>query len=362
MADYVVSTWDEFLQHNTSGDTVKFANPHEVDGEIILEGSGSQSNPYIVSSYEELLFATGASYIWQVKLVNRDKKLYQYRYIAGYVQPNEPIYADIYCRYDDSLSTIDFNQIQPNGYYSALTIYPVLNLNGWTWKNAVFHRSGYFRFTNFVSNAIFKDFFSDNKTTSVGCCISCDAQASNIKMSGTFDTDGVSIFGVRSGSNSAYRGLINSSFDFKLIGKSKLFGDSGNGYTPTLESCNVHFDLTDNREAAVSLENNSEFHNCLFSGNIKAPNCTHSYLTSTNLMRPSSSYNIINIQAEVEEGHNKPYINFTYSNVFSYLNIYVNDGNVDYYIKEGSNIVGVPSATLKNAQALYDLGLPMAVE
>lgn len=348
MADYVVSTWDEFLQHNTSGDTVKFANPHEVNGEIVLSGTGTQADPYIVSTYEEMLFATGATYIWKVKLIDREQKLYRYE--------------DIYCRYDDSLSTIDFNDIQPNGYYSVLNIYPVLNLNGWTWKNAVFHRSGYFGFTNFVSNAIFKDFFSDNKTTSVGCCISCDAQASNIKMSGTFDTDGVSIFGVRSDSNSAYRGLINSSFDFKLIGKSKLFGDSGNGYTPTLESCNVHFDLTDNREAAVSLENNSKFHNCLFSGNIKAPNCTHSYLTSTELMRPSSSYNIINIQAEVEDGHSKPYINFTYINVFSHLNIYVNDGNVDYYIEEGSNIVGVSSATLKNAQALYDLGLPIAVE
>lgn len=72
MADYVVSTWDEFLQYNSDGNTIKFANPHEVDGEIILQGSGSQSNPYIVSTYDEMLFATGASDIWKVKLINRE--------------------------------------------------------------------------------------------------------------------------------------------------------------------------------------------------------------------------------------------------------------------------------------------------
>lgn len=125
MADYVVSTWDEFLQHNTSGDTVKFGNPHEVNGAIVLEGDGSQSNPYVVSTYEEMLFATGATYIWEVKLIDREGKLYRYN--------------DIYCRYDDTLTTIDFNQIQPEGYDENLVINAAVNGNGWTWKNMVFN-------------------------------------------------------------------------------------------------------------------------------------------------------------------------------------------------------------------------------
>lgn len=362
MADYVVSSWDEFLQHNTSGDTVKFANPHEVNGEIVLEGSGSQSNPYIVSTYEEMLFATGASYIWQVKLVNRDRKLYQYRYIVGYAQPDEPIYADVFCIYDDSLSTIDFNDIQPNGYYSVLNISPVLNLNGWAWKNAAFHDRGHFYFYNTVSNAIFEDFFSDNMVTSYGCCISCGSQASNIKMSGTFDTDGKAVFGVRSGSNSAYRGLINSSFDFTLLGKSNMFTDSGSGYSPRMKNCNVHFELIDNREAAISLSNSTECYSCLFGGNIKAPNCTNTYVNTNRLINAGSKYNIFNIKAEVEEGHNRPYLNMTGSYTPTALNIYANDGNVDYYIKEGSNIVGVTESTIKDVQALHDLGLPIGVD
>ena len=133
MADYVVSTWDEFLQYNDSANTVKFANPHEVNGEIVLEGNGTQNNPYIVSTYEEMLFATGATYIWQVKLINREQKIYKYN--------------DIYCRYDDSLSTIDFNDIQPNGYNTSLEIRPIVIGNGWTWKNIVLNENGYIFFT-----------------------------------------------------------------------------------------------------------------------------------------------------------------------------------------------------------------------
>lgn len=347
MADYVVSTWDEFLQHNTSGDTVKFANPHEVNGEIVLSGTGTQADPYIVSTYEEMLFATGATYIWQVKLIDREQKLYRYE--------------DIYCRYDDSLSTIDFNVIQPNGYTSSFDFNPTMNFNGWTLKNAVFHNYGCFYFKSTLSNAIFKDFYSDN-TASTYSCIHCDAQASNIKMSGTFDTQGKALFGVRSAYSSEYRGLINSSFDFKLLGKSYLFIDSGNSYTPKMENCNVHFELIDNREAAVSLDNTIECYNCLFSGNIKAPNCTHSYDSIIRLMYSDSKYNIFNIKAEVEEGHNRPYLNMTSSNTFSNLNIYVNDVDVDYYIYGSSSIVGVPESTLKDAQALYDLGLPIGVD
>ena len=356
---FIVYCWDDFLKVNFNTYNVKFANPHEVDGTITLEGSGSQSNPYIVSSYEELIFATGASNIWKVKLVDRDKKLYQYRYIVDYAQPDEPIYADVFCRYDDSLSTIDFNDIQPNGYTSAFNFNTTMNFNGWTLENAVFHSYGYFRFMLSLSNAIFKNFYSDNTRTI--SCITCDAQASNIKMSGTFDTQGMAIFGVRSGYSSSYRGLINSSFDFHLIGKSRLFQDSGNSYTPAIENCNINFELIDNRTSAVSLGNSTEYYNCLLTGNIKAPNCTTSCDTSTQLLYAGSRYNIINITAEVEEGHNKPNINLIANNPTS-LVIYRNDGNVDYYNTSYQNLVGVPESTLKDAQTLHDLGLPIGVD
>lgn len=131
MAEYVVSSWDEFLQHNTSGDTVKFANPHEVNGEIILNGTGTQADPYIVSTYEEMLSATGALYIHQVKLIDREAKKYKY--------------GDVYCIYDDSLTTIDFNNEQSmpsGGYTSSLDIVAQVDFNGWTLFNMAVNGAG----------------------------------------------------------------------------------------------------------------------------------------------------------------------------------------------------------------------------
>lgn len=98
---------------------------------MAISGSGTSTDPYIVSTYEEMLFATGATYIWEVKLIDREQKIYRYE--------------DIYCQYDDSLTTIDFNDIQPNGYSSTFGLNPAMNFNGWTLKNAVFHDYGYFR-------------------------------------------------------------------------------------------------------------------------------------------------------------------------------------------------------------------------
>ena len=152
MADYVVSTWDEFLQHNTYGDTVKFANPHEVNGEIVLEGNGAQNNPYIVSTYEEMLFATGATYIWKVKLIDREQKLYRYRYISDYDEQRNPIYSEIFCKYDDSLTTIDFNDIQPEGFSAALTFLAnSVDFNGWTFENLIIKSE--LKFNNEVDNS-----------------------------------------------------------------------------------------------------------------------------------------------------------------------------------------------------------------
>lgn len=124
MADYVVTSWEDFLSYNTSGNNIKFGNPHEINGEIILEGDGSQSNPFVASTYEEMLFATGATYIWEVKLIDKENKIYKYN--------------DIYCRYDDSETTIDFNIIQPEGFAERLYfLADKIDFNGWTFLNII---------------------------------------------------------------------------------------------------------------------------------------------------------------------------------------------------------------------------------
>ena len=124
MANYIVSNWTDFLTYNSSGNTIKFANPHEENGRIVLEGDGTQNNPFIVSTYEEMLFATEAISIYQVKLVDRETKKYKY--------------GNVYCIYNDNLTTIDFNNersMPPGGYTSSLEILADVDFNGWTLFN-----------------------------------------------------------------------------------------------------------------------------------------------------------------------------------------------------------------------------------
>ena len=115
---YIVDNWDDFLTvMSSSSNYVKFANP---DREIT--GNGSISNPFVVSTYEEMLLKTGATYIWQAKLIDRESRLY--------------CYHDVYCIYDDSLTTIDFNLINNGAPISAnINVNASVDFNGWTWKN-----------------------------------------------------------------------------------------------------------------------------------------------------------------------------------------------------------------------------------
>lgn len=114
---YIVNNWDDFLTvSSNSSNYVKFANPSRT-----ITGDGSSSNPFIVSTYEEMLTKTGATYIHQVKLIDREAKKYKYN--------------DVYCIYDDSLTTIDFNDVYPEGTTDDLAIYAHVDYNGWTFRN-----------------------------------------------------------------------------------------------------------------------------------------------------------------------------------------------------------------------------------
>lgn len=170
MADYVVSTWDEFLQYNFAPNNIKFANPHEINGEIVLSGTGTHADPYIVSTYEEMLFATGATYIWQVKLIDREQKIYRYRYISDYDEQRNPIYSEIFCKYDDSLSTIDFNDIQPEGFTDRLYFTADrIDFNGWTLINIIIKYDMVFRseVTNAYKNGRFINLIIQNTQTAI---------------------------------------------------------------------------------------------------------------------------------------------------------------------------------------------------
>ena len=114
----IVDNWEDFVAYNANSaynnKYMKFANPSRE-----ITGSGTQTDPFVVSTYDELFTKPGASHAYQCELVNVETQLYMYN--------------DIFCQYDSSLTTIDFNNIEfPS---TALSIRLNINFNGWTLNN-----------------------------------------------------------------------------------------------------------------------------------------------------------------------------------------------------------------------------------
>lgn len=128
---WIFDNWTDFQSYNGTGNRSKyaqFASPHKnyETGVITLTGAGTRSNPYVVSSYEELLYATGASETWECMLIDEENRLYVYK-------PTED--TEICCRYDSAPSTIDFNYIYTNGFTSDWYLEMMTDFNGWTFLN-----------------------------------------------------------------------------------------------------------------------------------------------------------------------------------------------------------------------------------
>ena len=142
----IVDNWADFVTYNAdsayNNKYMKFANPSRE-----ITGSGIQTDPFIVSTYDELFAKTGASHAYQCELVNAEKHLYMYN--------------DIFCLYDSSLTTIDFNDIEfPS---TALSIRLNIDFNGWTIANIERSVTSYpiasFNVTNLmIKNLLLKNF------------------------------------------------------------------------------------------------------------------------------------------------------------------------------------------------------------
>lgn len=124
--------WAEFETVNSANvlKYIKFKNIHTNNGAMSLAGSGTSDDPYIVSTYEELLFATGATKIWEPKLINKESRIYKYKVSEDNF---------IYCRWDDTPATVDLSAagLYPSGM-SALSVPNNVDFNGWTLSNILF--------------------------------------------------------------------------------------------------------------------------------------------------------------------------------------------------------------------------------
>lgn len=217
----IVDNWDDFVAYNDqtayNRKYMKFANPSR---EIV--GSGTQTDPFVVSTYDELFAKTGASHAYQCELVNAEKRLYMYN--------------DIFCQYDSSLTTIDLNNTEfPS---TALSIRLNIDFNGWTLANIERSVNSYpivsFNTTELtLKGLILKNFvvsgvngIFDNYTYYT----TIDESAINVILNSTSNSGALRLnaFNVK-----------NSSVSITARGKSIESGDSTN----KVEQTNIYYDV-----------------------------------------------------------------------------------------------------------------------
>ena len=139
---WIVHDWSEFTEKKASGNNnyIRFADINiDENGDFVIEGDGTRSNPFQVSTYNEMLYATGAHFIYQCKLMESGDENND----AVSISPTEPrMYyyddgeSDIkYCLFNPRPSTIDFNDISDD-YIDSFYITNHVDCNGWTWLNA----------------------------------------------------------------------------------------------------------------------------------------------------------------------------------------------------------------------------------
>ena len=117
-------------------DYVGLTDPHlTMDDEFTGEGDGTENNPYVVSTYREMLTVTGASDIWRCRLSDADADL------TDLTQPRHYWYNNgvrtIWCLYDPTPTTIDLNDIYPSGTGTLYIEENGCDFNGWTILNLV---------------------------------------------------------------------------------------------------------------------------------------------------------------------------------------------------------------------------------
>lgn len=218
---YIVDNWEDFVTYNAdsayNNKYMKFANPSRA-----ITGDGSQENPFVVSTYDELLEKTGASHAYQCELVNEETKLYMHN--------------DVFCLYDSSLTTIDFNNTEfPS---TALSIRLNIDFNGWTLANIERSVGSYpiasFEATSLmIKGLILKNFVASGVNNIFG----------NYAYTTTIDDSVINVILNSTNNNGALRlnafNVKNSSVSITARGKTIASGDSTN----KVEQTNIYYDV-----------------------------------------------------------------------------------------------------------------------
>lgn len=127
-AETPAEVWADFMSKKwsgTAGQCMRFKDIHTT-----ISGTGKATDPYQVSTYHEMLTATGAEYIWQCKLIDYDEE--SPTAIRTYIYDDGETVK--YCAFDPTPTTIDFNDIY-EGLIAGIQTNCKIDVNGWTWLN-----------------------------------------------------------------------------------------------------------------------------------------------------------------------------------------------------------------------------------
>lgn len=281
---------------------------------MAISGDGSQANPWIVHNWEE------------------------------FSEVNVSGSGGTYLKFADGGGIIDFNTINPDGYTSALNIYPHIDGNGWVWRN-IYLKSAGIVFLYSVSNLkLLNVYFVGSKNP----VIKSDDTANNITISGVFNSTSASSMVPFGAANGAFR----SSFNYKSRGTNFVCCIlTGLGYAPKFTQCQFHLDVVCSQIAYISYTTMSGayINNCLFTGQISG-----SGLSSTQGLLPNNASSVNNVLDVTV----KPTVTQGVGNI-SAINLYNTDKIT--FSNTSSYVVGLNTSQLADADTIAATGFPIGV-
>jgi len=320
---YIVDNWADLLTVNNNSNYVKFANPSRT-----ITGDGSAANPFVVSTYEEMLAKTGATHIWQVKLIEREAKKYKYSSNDG----------DIFLIYDDSITTIDFNNeptMPSSGYTTPVLINCHVDFNGWTLKNIAINYGGQLRFANTgTKNIRLQNLLILRWLSSSALYLDYGIDTAIINMQASNDTtNALSLFYAPQSESESIR---NSSITIKSI---------ANSGTITMNCMITDSNVLIEHTGLISL-GNTDFTRTRMSGTIDAP--------STFTIADDIYGMIFDVYCPNGQPSKQ---NYVYSSSFWNTDKCNNPSSMT-----ATNLYGATTEQLKNPQWLYEHGLLIGVD
>lgn len=129
---YIVSSWDEYLEVRPSSVAtetfIKFDNKNIENGEFTGSGSGTRNDPYICNTFEEICITLGCHKIWQADIYDDCEETDKMK-----VYYNSK--TDKYAKHVRTPTTIDLEEYLDRDDVTTLDIGGVVDFNGWTLTN-----------------------------------------------------------------------------------------------------------------------------------------------------------------------------------------------------------------------------------